>query len=973
MKQTPMSVLGSIGSFVAILVLFDLAVESAVHRSPILIPAGVASLAYLAFIILTWRRADPIAQFLIGLAGLAGVLACDGAQLGTLAAPGGVTLAGLPANTLAAGVVLAGMLVAVSTLAAARRVPLVAKLAVAFLAIFLAVPIALALVASAGYSGALATNAPLPDHPMWIDGAYLAALVFMPVAALAAIAAASIAVAAKRGAAAQRGLAAALAFALTAQMGGLEAVHAGFSDPIAFNPGTALGTTAATGTGAAITGAFSSPPPAITTGAPATAAAASIAAGAAGSNVDATSGDALAKICVPDPPAPGNVGAAAARSMTGVIGAFGGPSPTATPSPNPYAVLAQKYRHMAREIPCDSYNVDALAARLPNDPSAIDVFVRDHIALENYPGALRGASGTWMARSGNVVDRAILLSKLLAAKGIPSRFATATLADGDLRLLDAQRRVVPQDYQPSVAPDAPASSPADLNNTQDRDRAAALIAGAEQRTDKILASLTAGGVALSNDVPTPLEEFRHHVWVQVAKDGSLMDLDPSLSTLQPGKHLGATPGSATSDLPDDRYATMSVKLISEYGPDSAPVTSQLCSLAGHLADLGTKPVEIGVLPADTKTDFTKLQSETNFTAALGAGDSFTTSQPFSLNDPAHGKLRSLRIEIVTTQPERPSRTYVRWILAAADRNQPDLPLRIVGVRSLLVQSAPFSPSFSVSKALGSAATLAENAAHPDVPGNALAYPARALSFYFMDNALSPALGKTHGVSFQYARPRLAIEAWGFAPPDGAPVGTVTFDIVDNAMAAYGDRGAQANVALGVLDTELEHEALGPDAFGSLEALDANPSALTLLRKAPGDDGQYAGLQQSFDRGSVVLAMNAPVTLHGQSTWSWWDVDPNGGATVGRSTGGAGTEIGEYAMVLAGIMATIGSGVQAAKDCGSGSKACGCDIVVVMASAIALGIGGLAIKGTIATANALNAGGAVGLVGGAAQLCSGLSS
>jgi hypothetical protein len=57
--------------------------------------------------------------------------------------------------------------------------------------------------------------------------------------------------------------------------------------------------------------------------------------------------------------------------------------------------------------------VAAEAAALHDNPLAIVAFVRDKVATDEYPGVLRGPVGTLWTKSGNGVDRALLLQALL--------------------------------------------------------------------------------------------------------------------------------------------------------------------------------------------------------------------------------------------------------------------------------------------------------------------------------------------------------------------------------------------------------------------------------------------------------------------------------------------------------------------------------------------------------------------------------
>jgi hypothetical protein len=74
-----------------------------------------------------------------------------------------------------------------------------------------------------------------------------------------------------------------------------------------------------------------------------------------------------------------------------------------------------------REIPRDTFDLQAIIDKAGREPAALFKWVQDETSLVPYRGVLRGATGVLMDRLGNSLDRALLLASLLHAianKGI---------------------------------------------------------------------------------------------------------------------------------------------------------------------------------------------------------------------------------------------------------------------------------------------------------------------------------------------------------------------------------------------------------------------------------------------------------------------------------------------------------------------------------------------------------------------------
>jgi hypothetical protein len=519
------------------------------------------------------------------------------------------------------------------------------------------------------------------------------------------------------------------------------------------------------------------------------------------------------------------------------------------------------------------------------------------------------------------MDRALLLAALLQAKGMQPRFASATLSDKELGLLGAQLTVVPNAYDAGGSNASPQPSITAAGEKMSKQLATLLDSGT-RRADNIVATLSAGHVSLTNDAPPALEQFRRHVWIRTNSNGGTIDLDPSLSQLHPGNHLGFAAAAESADLQTGLYATLAVRLTATYDATGAGGERELASRQFRVADLGLRPIHIDIVPSDASVDLMHLTNNTQLVPEIGLDNDVGKASTFSVSDPSRGQIRSLKLEITTTQPGLPSRKYDRWLLTGGDQSNPDI-TQIVGFWTLLVQDAPANIAFIQATMLGTAENIPVSAqSDQSSGGNQRLYPADLLMFFTWDTAASESLEQRLGVTFQYDRPRLALKRVRLSIQNAKPVVISTFDIVENAVAAYGERGAYANVVLGAFDTQLENDVIGQGTISSIKALDSSNGAMQVLRTSANERGQYLGLQQSFDRGSVAVAMNAPVTIQGTTIWSWWDVDPHGGATVGRSTGGIGQDTTEYLNLTTAVLKSELSFINAAQACGSASKSAG---------------------------------------------------
>jgi hypothetical protein len=216
-----------------------------------------------------------------------------------------------------------------------------------------------------------------------------------------------------------------------------------------------------------------------------------------------------------------------------------------------------------RALPRDSFDVAAVVASVGKDPQKLFEWVRDQTKWVPYRGALRGASGVLQDRTGNSLDRALLLAELLRAAGHPVRLAQARLTDA--QAADLSRKL-------STAAAAAAANPAaEKANDTSWDRAldeqarregadpvqfrrdvekliAPVAKLSEELSERVAAQVPALMEALGDaaagaratgkpdagkDEAARLDALRDHWWVQRQDAGKWVDLDPTLPDAKP--------------------------------------------------------------------------------------------------------------------------------------------------------------------------------------------------------------------------------------------------------------------------------------------------------------------------------------------------------------------------------------------------------------------------------------------------------
>ena len=195
-------------------------------------------------------------------------------------------------------------------------------------------------------------------------------------------------------------------------------------------------------------------------------------------------------------------------------------------------------------------DVAALAHSL-SGPQAAFEYVRDNIALEPYPGVLKGAVATLVTRGGNDVDRALLLAAILAEQGA----GDIQIAHGQLSLPQASSLL----HQITATPDAidriaaslPESVPTpSVDDFRERvlKQAGTIPEAIERNYELVRSSLKAAGINIRVEGDDKkVRALQDHYWVRFQQGGKTVELDPSFSTAGFGQSFTSASDTFTPD------------------------------------------------------------------------------------------------------------------------------------------------------------------------------------------------------------------------------------------------------------------------------------------------------------------------------------------------------------------------------------------------------------------------------------------
>jgi hypothetical protein len=216
-----------------------------------------------------------------------------------------------------------------------------------------------------------------------------------------------------------------------------------------------------------------------------------------------------------------------------------------------------------RQLPHDTFDPAAVIAHVGKDPAKLFAWVRDNTYCAAYRGALRGPLGVLMDRTGNSLDRAVLLAELLRYAGQEHlRLMHAELSAETARDLLRHVRTPPEDLGQQLDARMDTNQQAAeldrfagqvglelrvLQNAAKRSDAAARRL-AEDVTQRVTAQVPALAAAIGAPLEAPQDAIAEdaasdHWWLAYQAGERWIDLDPSLPDALPGTHVGDAPGT----------------------------------------------------------------------------------------------------------------------------------------------------------------------------------------------------------------------------------------------------------------------------------------------------------------------------------------------------------------------------------------------------------------------------------------------
>ncbi len=279
--------------------------------------------------------------------------------------------------------------------------------------------------------------------------------------------------------------------------------------------------------------------------------------------------------------------------------------------------------------------IEDLAFELDHDPERIFQYVSERVVYDAYEGALRGPAEALASGAANSVDQALLMAALLRAAAVPVRFAVGHVEPDVMARITGSRPTTVEAERERVAGILlPAELAAGWTGPGGWARPAegdALLEQAAERVaatvDLLTTALAGAGVAIpSVRPPDDTGERDAHAWVQYQRGADWIDLDPTVPGAAPGTAHGS-PAATLETIPDERYQTVTVRLVGEIVTGGVPTRTELLSHTVRVADVSGTPVIIlhaspawlgvaGALTGEQRFEPTLLMGDTVVTGTM---------------------------------------------------------------------------------------------------------------------------------------------------------------------------------------------------------------------------------------------------------------------------------------------------------------------------------------------------------------------
>jgi len=530
-------------------------------------------------------------------------------------------------------------------------------------------------------------------------------------------------------------------------------------------------------------------------------------------------------------------------------------------------------------------------------------FVRDAIRTEPSRFPLKTAEGVQWGRSGNSLEKALLLAHLLQDKGKTVEVAKGELDDAAAKALLGT--IFPAAKAVSYKSGVPVSTPAE---------------------DPVLVSAV-----------------KRHFWVRMQDGDSWVDLDPSFPAAAPGKAFA--PVEETYE-PSDEALSARVSIAIEYKEGDSGEPQTVLSWDGMMGDVANRPLSLSVVTEYTKAApeakedkeeeaegvgglFGGLSGQSSgkkkaagvevkavFNAALTvAGESLADGHVTAGKGPAVRLSLKVKIESlgeVVSESER--------VLFKTTANEPDAPLfqrhailitgnrvpaaawqdklKVAADKDLLadVKTRVDEIRESVKAKKFTRETLATSAELEEKLGPDLGHLVNMIFASTSDDQTEKA-GAALSVANWYAVPRILITSFSGREKTTETTIDLRQDRVE-AVSLPGQASRMTETFLygrGVMESILEGKLL--------ELLAGKPALTTavlmreaarkkipvrmfsalekdMLKKFGPPDDVIRRISSALDAGRIVVMPEKGVAWEGRMRWGWWDIDPRTRETIG---------------------------------------------------------------------------------------------
>jgi hypothetical protein len=264
-----------------------------------------------------------------------------------------------------------------------------------------------------------------------------------------------------------------------------------------------------------------------------------------------------------------------------------------------------------RLVPRETFDLDHVAAQVGRDPVKLHTWVREHITWVPYRGSLRGPRGTLMDHSGNSLDRALLLVRLLEVNGVRARLARA--------LLTTQQAAELRQQQPASKPLAPTEVTEGLHGVidayarqtnvdagqlrQQLQQATDLSARAVEdmrgrvatQTAMLVKGLTLEASTAADESAAEIAALTDHWWVQWQDQSRWVDLDPALA--EAGRAVAAVQENVQPDALDAAlHHTVQVRVVVEKWDGSKYKEQRAISVEVRPSEVLDQPLQLQHVP-----------------------------------------------------------------------------------------------------------------------------------------------------------------------------------------------------------------------------------------------------------------------------------------------------------------------------------------------------------------------------------------